>query len=123
MNLRPQYVAFYVSGKARLRTMYLRLSRARRAWPSAKNGVGNANTGRFPQLVAAATAAPASDRYESAQRASGGPVAAVAALACLAAWEDASTCDREKIVWVDAHGKKVSISHLICEVAEVMLLR
>lgn len=42
----------------------------------------------------------------------------MAALACLAAWEDASTCDEENIVWVDAHGKKVGTF----EVAGLLLL-
>lgn len=36
----------------------------------------------------------------------------MAALACLvAAWNDYCICDGEKIVWVDAHGKKVEAVH------------
>eukprot|EP00903_Cladosiphon_okamuranus_P009619 g9155.t1 len=87
--------------------MSLRLFRARRAWPSAQIAVNGTKRCRV-QFAPASSAA--SDRYESAySRASSVSAAAVAALACLSAWDDASAWNREKIVWVDAHGKKVAV--------------
>lgn len=107
-----------VSRRIKHCTMYLRLLRVRRSLPCGKRVVSR---GRLQELATAAAAAvpasasAASDRYGSSHGASGAQIAAVAALACLAAWDDAIACDRENIVWVDAHGKKVGMG--IFEVA------
>ncbi|CAM9836992.1 unnamed protein product, partial [Hapterophycus canaliculatus] len=92
--------------------MYLRLLQAQKGLPAAVRAASSRRT-QLQLLVGAASASDVG-RYESPRR-SGRPAAAaaaaaaVAATAALAARDEASTCEGEKIVWVDAHGKKVAV--------------
>ncbi len=94
----------------------MRILRSLRSFPSIARAAAYKRSrvlgSRAAPGSAAQASALASDRYseESAWAASGGRLAAAAALACLAGWNEASVCDGEKIVWVDAHGKKASDS-------------
>ncbi|CAM9248189.1 unnamed protein product [Scytosiphon promiscuus] len=96
--------------------MYLRLLQAPTGLPAAVRAASSSSSRRtqLQLLAGAASAVPEAVRCESA-RPSGGPtavaaaVAAAAAAASLATWDDVSNCEGEKIVWVDAYGKKVAV--------------
>ncbi|CAN0381327.1 unnamed protein product, partial [Ectocarpus sp. 12 AP-2014] len=84
--------------------MYAQYFRGRKALPLVARAINIR-----PSLVAPAAA---SDRYGAARSSSGSSAGLGLGLGLaltLAAWDDRSTCDGEKIVWVDAHGKKVAV--------------
>ncbi|CAM9351720.1 unnamed protein product, partial [Ectocarpus sp. 8 AP-2014] len=84
--------------------MYAQYLQGRKALPLVVRAI-NSRT----RLVAPAAA---SDRYGAARSSRGSSAGLGLGLGLaltLAAWDDRSTCDGEKIIWVDAHGKKVAV--------------
>lgn len=98
---------------------YARLLHARRALPCLARARASITGQVAPrQLATAVEASPGRQRHSSGRSdICGSSVAAAAALACLSLLEYTSASDdsnadgREKIIWVDAHGKKVRVVH------------